>query len=184
MHATALIFQPDRLRRRGSARHAHARSGGTQRVAAGRQPAAECARGGPGPAVIRSDDEALSLTKSGSELFDVLRSGLSRLESVIGRLRGSQESDVVTDQCRLGLSHILVDSPASEDAGGVSAPTTEDRQSIARQRRRRLGGSANSIRPRRLGRELGHKDVRRKTSFRCAVRCIWGAASRPCRSSN
>jgi LysR family glycine cleavage system transcriptional activator len=46
----------------------------------------------------------LSLTKSGSELFDVLRSGLSRLESVIGRLRGSRDSDVVTISAGSGLA--------------------------------------------------------------------------------
>lgn len=46
----------------------------------------------------------LSLTKSGQELFDVLRSGLSRLESVIGRLRGSETADTVTISAGSGIA--------------------------------------------------------------------------------
>lgn len=46
----------------------------------------------------------LSLTKHGTELFEVLRPGLSRLESVIARLRGSRESDTVTISAGAGFA--------------------------------------------------------------------------------
>jgi LysR family glycine cleavage system transcriptional activator len=46
----------------------------------------------------------LSLTKSGVELFDVLRSGLSRLESVIGRLRDSADADTITISAGSGMA--------------------------------------------------------------------------------
>lgn len=46
----------------------------------------------------------LSLTKSGAELFDVLRSGLSRLEAVIRRLRSSTDSESVTISAGSGLA--------------------------------------------------------------------------------
>jgi LysR family glycine cleavage system transcriptional activator len=46
----------------------------------------------------------LALTKSGAELFDVLRSGLSRLETVICRLRSSNDSESVTISAGSGLA--------------------------------------------------------------------------------
>jgi DNA-binding transcriptional LysR family regulator len=46
----------------------------------------------------------LALTKSGVELFDVLRSGLSRLETVIRRLRSSSDSESVTISAGSGLA--------------------------------------------------------------------------------
>jgi DNA-binding transcriptional LysR family regulator len=46
----------------------------------------------------------LALTKSGEELFDVLRSGLSRLETVIRRLRSSADSESVTISAGSGLA--------------------------------------------------------------------------------
>ena len=46
----------------------------------------------------------LALTKSGAELFDVLRSGLSRLEAVIRRLRNTTNSESVTISAGSGLA--------------------------------------------------------------------------------
>jgi DNA-binding transcriptional LysR family regulator len=46
----------------------------------------------------------LSLTNSGTELFDVLRSGLSRLESVIARLRSAADGNTVTISAGSGLT--------------------------------------------------------------------------------
>lgn len=46
----------------------------------------------------------LTLTKSGEELFAVLRSGLSRLETVIRRLRSSTDSESVTISAGSGLA--------------------------------------------------------------------------------
>jgi DNA-binding transcriptional LysR family regulator len=46
----------------------------------------------------------LSLTRSGTELFDVLRSGLSRLESVVARLRNPPDGNTVTISAGSGLT--------------------------------------------------------------------------------
>jgi DNA-binding transcriptional LysR family regulator len=46
----------------------------------------------------------MALTKSGAELFDVLRSGLSRLETVIRRLRSFNDSESVTISAGSGLA--------------------------------------------------------------------------------
>ena len=46
----------------------------------------------------------LALTKSGAELFDVLRSGLSRLEAVIRRLRNTTDSESLTISAGAGLA--------------------------------------------------------------------------------
>lgn len=58
-----------------------------------------------GRPLFNRSTKPLSLTKSGEELFDVLRSGLSRLESVIGRLRGAPDgTDTVTISAGSGLA--------------------------------------------------------------------------------
>jgi len=49
-------------------------------------------------------NKPLALTRSGAELFDVLRAGLSRLETVIHRLRSSSDSESVTISAGSGLA--------------------------------------------------------------------------------
>lgn len=60
----------------------------------------------PHPRECLSDrrTKPLALTKSGAELFDVLRSGLSRLEIVIRRLRRPTDSESVTISAGSGLA--------------------------------------------------------------------------------
>jgi len=57
-----------------------------------------------GQALFDRRSKPLALTKSGKELFDELRFGLSRLETVIRRLRSSNDSESVTISAGAGLA--------------------------------------------------------------------------------
>lgn len=59
--------------------------------------------------VIDRTTRPLALTPEGQELFDVLRSGLARLEAVVSRLRQTSSQDTVSISCGSGFAaHWLI----------------------------------------------------------------------------
>ena len=65
----------------------------------------------------------LTLTAEGAELFEVLRSSLRRLEGVISRLRGAQDSNTVTISASTSeLFNVAVRSPSAATNTQANVP--------------------------------------------------------------